>query len=1050
MAPPKVAPRASVVEAAKATGKLARRSSVVKEHSPMDGPPPLAAAMLPASGVASGEFYWVSDDKSAWVACRCERTGARATLTRPDGSTLGLGADKLGELEPVDAGSVATVVDNLVELDSYSEGAIAYQLGRRYENSEIYTFVGSILVAVNPFQNLPRAFYSEDAMARCLGVERAAQAGGIKPAPHVYATAARAFLGALREKKPQSVLISGESGAGKTETTKKILALIAHATASGDASETSIEKQIMQSNPILESFGNAKTLRNDNSSRFGKWMIIELGFKDTKPAIAGCRIDHYLLETARVSRQLHGERNYHALYMAQTLEASRGLKLKGAAHHAYLSSSGCVAVPGRDEERETDELLGALKDLGFSKDDTTNLFRVVAAVLHAGDVAFDAAAEGDGSVVGDVKTLQLAAEFAGLTDLLGDLERGLTHKEVPQPKGEPILSPLRPEAAADARDALAKALYGRCFSWLVETVDGALEAGGGIKKETLVGVLDIFGFEVFKQNSFEQLCINLANEKLQKHFNDVIFEGEMAIYKEEEVPCDDIVFADNLPCLELLEAPKARGVLSALDEQRVTPGGSDAKFVAVLNDHHADHAHYSKAKPSMSAMCFTVHHFAGPVTYDAVGWLEKNADALLPGLRRCLAKSKNPLVAKLFPPAVEEADAGGRAKKKGNATIASKFKADLGRLDAQLRDTAPHFARCVKPNQLALPGRFENPLVLRQLKYAGLFEAIRIRKAGYAVRVPLEAFVKRYARTLPSSQKAAIRLCDAALSGAGSAVAAADGMRRAYLDAKDLASAQIAVGKTKVFLRDQKVRGLLERKYEKAVEASIKAIQTWMKAQLKMLRTEGSKREARLKKKAAEAARKKREEEAKAAKAKAEAEEAAKQKAIEEDTRAADKAIADANAFLAKLAGLLLHIQTSCRKFLARRFVKRLRVLSALRRALKSADKTDLDAARDKAHAYLAAHASDGDVPPRARGAPEDGRGAGGPVHDHHKAMTDGERAAAKRIATREMHLHHKSAAHESVLDAQRRETTRKLDAMCEDNRKYVDKHDFTNLYWRV
>ncbi|KAH8043405.1 hypothetical protein JL722_15237 [Aureococcus anophagefferens] len=406
----------------------------------------------------------------------------------------------------------------------------------------------------------------------------------------------------------------------------------------------------------------------------------------------------------------------------------------------------------------------------------------------------------------------------------------------------------------------------------------------------------------------------------------------------------------------------------------------------------------------MSAMCFTVHHFAGPVTYDAVGWLEKNADALLPGLRRCLAKSKNPLVAKLFPPAVEEADAGGRAKKKGNATIASKFKADLGRLDAQLRDTAPHFARCVKPNQLALPGRFENPLVLRQLKYAGLFEAIRIRKAGYAVRVPLEAFVKRYARTLPSSQKAAIRLCDAALSGAGSAVAAADGMRRAYLDAKDLASAQIAVGKTKVFLRDQKVRGLLERKYEKAVEASIKAIQTWMKAQLKMLRTEGSKREARLKKKAAEAARKKREEEAKAAKAKAEAEEAAKQKAIEEDTRAADKAIADANAFLAKLAGLLLHIQTSCR-FLAA-------IQAAARRKTAKAPKA--------------------------------------PVHDHHKAMTDGERAAAKRIATREMHLHHKSAAHESVLDAQRRETTRKLDAMCEDNRKYVDKHDFTNLYWRV
>ncbi|KAH8044437.1 hypothetical protein JL722_14685 [Aureococcus anophagefferens] len=252
--------------------------------------------MLPASGVASGEFYWVSDDKSAW----------------------------LGELEPVDAGSVATVVDNLVELDSYSEGAIAYQLGRRYENSEIYT-VGSILVAVNPFQNLPRAFYSEDAMARCLGVERAAQAGGIKPAPHVYATAARAFLGALREKKPQSVLISGESGAGKTETTKRSWRSSPTRPRRRRLGDASIEKQIMQ--------------------------------------------------------------------------------------------------------KETDELLGALKDLGFSKDDTTNLFRVVAAVLHAGDVAFDAAAEGDGSVVGDVQALRLAAEFAGLTDLLGDLERGLTHKE---------------------------------------------------------------------------------------------------------------------------------------------------------------------------------------------------------------------------------------------------------------------------------------------------------------------------------------------------------------------------------------------------------------------------------------------------------------------------------------------------------------------------------------------------------------------------------------------------------------------------------------------
>ncbi|KAH8071638.1 myosin-kinesin ATPase superfamily-like protein [Aureococcus anophagefferens] len=532
----------------------------------------------------------------------------------------------------------------------------------------------------------------------------------------------------------------------------------------------------------------------------------------------------------------------------------------------------------------------------------------------------------------------------------------------------------------------------------------------------------------------------------------------------------------------------------------------------------------------MSAMCFTVHHFAGPVTYDAVGWLEKNADAPTPG---------------------------GRAKKKGNATIASKFKADLGRLDAQLRDTAPHFARCVKPNQLALPGRFENPLVLRQLKYAGLFEAIRIRKAGYAVRVPLEAFVKRYARTLPASQKAAIRLCDAALSGAGSAVAAADGMRRAYLDAKDLTSAQIAVGKTKVFLRDQKVRGLLEREYEKAVEASIKAIQTWMKAQLKILRKEGSKREARLKKKAAEAARKKQEEEAKAAKAKAEAEEAAKKKAIEEDKRAAEKAIADAKALLAKLAGLLLHIQTSCRAFLARRFADDLdaglpadlapqgavraaeRARASVRTgdapaqdAIAAAGQEPLDDGGDDAsslsawsallppprvavrvprgaarrepltylygHGFLAAetHAAttlnallptldrkkgaevapaenflsgdaldvpdDAKLPPHVFEALDDARRAilpalkrkalakadallprkkdrddatasspgcrrasekkaavrrktakapEAPVHDHHQAMTDGERAAAKRIATREMHLHHRPVA---------------------------------------
>uniref|UniRef100_A0A8C4I7X9 Myosin VIIAb n=1 Tax=Dicentrarchus labrax TaxID=13489 RepID=A0A8C4I7X9_DICLA len=619
-------------------------------------------------------------------------------------------------------------VEDMIRLGDLNEAGILRNLLIRYNEHVIYTYTGSILVAVNPYQLLP--IYTPDQIRLYTNKKI-----GELP-PHIFAIADNCYFNMQRNNKDQCCIISGESGAGKTESTKLILQFLA--AISGQHSW--IEQQVLEATPILEAFGNAKTIRNDNSSRFGKYIDIHF---NKRGAIEGAKIEQYLLEKSRVCRQASDERNYHVFYcmlkgMAPEMKAKLGLGL--ATDYSYLTMGNCTACDGRDDLRDYSSILSAMKVLMFTETESWEISKLLAAILHMGNLRFE----------GTINCTR-----AGCFCIVEpkDVMVCLTTRTLIT-RGESVATPLSVEQGLDVRDAFVKGIYGRLFVWIVDKINAAIFRPPSCESNLVrrsIGLLDIFGFENFIVNSFEQLCINFANENLQQFFVRHVFKLEQEEYNLEDISWQHIEFTDNQDALDMI-ANKPMNIISLIDEESKFPKGTDATMLYKLNSQHKLNSNYIRPKNSYETQ-FGIQHFAGVVHYETRGFLEKNRDSLHTDIIQLVHSSKNKFIKQIF-----QADvAMGVETRKRSPTLSSQFKRSLEMLMRTLSVCQPFFVRCIKPNELKKPLLFDRALCVRQLRYSGMMETIRIRRAGYPIRYTFAEFVERYRVLMPGIKPAHIQ-----------------------------------------------------------------------------------------------------------------------------------------------------------------------------------------------------------------------------------------------------------------------------------------------------
>ncbi|XLR05925.1 hypothetical protein S83_072123 [Arachis hypogaea] len=713
-----------------------------------------------------GSHIWIEDPDEAWIEGEIlESKGNEITVNCASGTKV---ISKSSHIYPKDPEFPPNGVDDMTRLAYLHEPGVLQNLHVRYEVNEIYTYTGNILIAVNPFQRLPH-LYSRETMEKYKGA-----AFGEK-SPNPFAIADSAYRKMINEETSQSILVSGESGAGKTESTKMLMCYLAYMGGRAANEGRSVEQQVLESNPVLEAFGNAKTVRNNNSSRFGKFVEIQF---DQKGRISGAAIRTYLLERSRVCQVSDPERNYHCFYMlcAAPKEDVEKYKLGNPRTFHYLNQSNCIELQGLDDSKEYLATRRAMDVVGINSNEQDAIFRIVAAVLHLGNIEFVKGDddETDSSQPKDDKSrfhLKTAAEL-----LMCD-EKSLEDsfcKRVMVTRGDKITKSLDPVAASLSRDALAKIIYSRLFDWIVDKINNSI--GQDPHSKNLIGVLDIYGFESFKTNSFEQFCINLTNEKLQQHFNQHVFKMEQEEYTKEEINWSYIEFVDNQDVLDLIEK-KPGGIIALLDEACMFPRSTHETFAEKLYQTFKDNKRFSK--PKLSRTDFTVNHYAGDVTYQTDLFLDKNKDYVVPEHAALLNASKCNFVSGLFPPLPEET-----SKSTKFASVATQFKQQLQSLLETLNATEPHYIRCVKPNNLLKPGIFENSNVLQQLRCGGVMEAIRISCAGYPTRKNFDEFIRRFSILEPK----VLTSCPDEMTSC-----------KMLLDKVNLKDYQI--GKTKVFLR---------------------------------------------------------------------------------------------------------------------------------------------------------------------------------------------------------------------------------------------------------
>ncbi|XP_021724818.1 myosin-6-like isoform X2 [Chenopodium quinoa] len=670
-----------------------------------------------------GSLVWVEDNEEAWLDGEVvEVNGEELTVKCTTGNTVVANASRV---HPKDPEAPPSGVDDMTKLAYLHEPGVLNNLKCRYDINEIYTYTGNILIAVNPFQRLPHLY--DSAMKEKY---RGAALGELSP--HPFAIADSAYRMMLQEGISQSILVSGESGAGKTESTKSLMQFLAYMGGRANAEGRTVEQQVLESNPVLEAFGNAKTVRNNNSSRFGKFVEIQF---DQRGRISGAAIRTYLLERSRVCQVSDPERNYHCFYMlcAAPKEVVERFKLDSPRTFHYLNQSNCYEVDVIDDAKEYLTTRRAMDVVGISSHEQDAIFKVVAAILHLGNIEFAKESDSDSSKPKDEKSrfhLRTAAELF-MCDKKA-LEDSLC-KRVIFTRGESITKNLDPDAATVSRDALAKIVYSRLFDWLVNKINSSI--GQDPDSKFLIGVLDIYGFETFKTNSFEQFCINLTNEKLQQHFNQHVFKMEQEEYTREEIDWSYIEFVDNQDVLDLIEK-KPGGIIALLDEACMFPRSTHETFAEKLYQTFSNHKRFSK--PKLSRTDFVISHYAGEVTYQTEFFLDKNKDYVVPEHQELLSASECAFVASLFPRSPEES-----AKSSKFSSIGTSFKHQLQLLLETLSATEPHYIRCVKPNNLLKPAIFENSNVLHQLRCGGVMEAIRISCAGFPTRKPFHEFINR-------------------------------------------------------------------------------------------------------------------------------------------------------------------------------------------------------------------------------------------------------------------------------------------------------------------
>ncbi|XP_030554859.1 myosin heavy chain, muscle isoform X6 [Drosophila novamexicana] len=756
----------------------------------------------------SKKSCWVPDEKEGYLLGEIKATkGDIVSVGLPGGETKDFKKDQLQQVNP----PKYEKAEDMSNLTYLNDASVLHNLRQRYYNKLIYTYSGLFCVAINPYKRYP--VYTN----RCAKMYRGKRRNEVPP--HIFAISDGAYVDMLTNHVNQSMLITGESGAGKTENTKKVIAYFATVGASGKKDESqknkgSLEDQVVQTNPVLEAFGNAKTVRNDNSSRFGKFIRIHFG---PSGKLAGADIETYLLEKARVISQQSLERSYHIFYQIMS-GAVAGVKdmclLSDNIYDYFNVSQGKVTVPSIDDSEEFQLADQAFDILGFTKQEKEDVYKITAAVMHMGGMKFkqrgrEEQAEQDGE------------EEGGRVSKLFGCDTAELYKNLLKPRikvgNEFVTQGRNVQQVTNSIGALCKGVFDRLFKWLVKKCNETLDTKQ--KRQHFIGVLDIAGFEIFDYNGFEQLCINFTNEKLQQFFNHHMFVLEQEEYKKEGIEWAFIDFGmDLLACIDLIEKPM--GILSILEEESMFPKATDQTFSEKLtNTHLGKSAPFQKPKPpkpGQQAAHFAIGHYAGVVAYNITGWLEKNKDPLNDTVVDQFKKSQNKLLIEIFADHPGQSGGGeqakgGRGKKGGGfATVSSAYKEQLNSLMTTLRSTQPHFVRCIIPNEMKQPGMVDAHLVMHQLTCNGVLEGIRICRKGFPNRMVYPDFKMRYMILAPAAMAAEKLPKNAATK---------------CLEAVGLDQDLYRIGNTKVFFR----AGVLGQ-MEEFRDERLGKIMSWMQA----------------------------------------------------------------------------------------------------------------------------------------------------------------------------------------------------------------------------
>lgn len=713
---------------------------------------------------ASKKLVWVPQEQQGFAAAAViEEKGDEVTVEIQDtGKRQSFNKDDVQKMNPPKFNKV----EDMAELTCLNEASVLFNLKERYYSSLIYTYSGLFCVVVNPYKRLP--IYTEKVIELYKGKKRH------EMPPHVYAIADMAYRSMLQDREDQSILCTGESGAGKTENTKKVIQYLAYVAASLKSQKQStanvlanmqqkdinlgeLEQQLLQANPILEAFGNAKTVKNDNSSRFGKFIRINF---DTSGYISGANIETYLLEKSRAVRQAADERCFHFFYQMVNCSGAPAIKeylLEDIKNYRYLTF-GNVPVPGIDDKEVYAQLVEAMDIMGFSKDEQASIHKTTSAVLLLGNMQFKQERNTDQATLPDNTVAQKACHLLGLPVL--EMTKAFLKPRIKVGK-EFVNKAQTKEQVEYAVEAISKTIYERMFKWLVQRINKSLDR---TKRQgaSFIGILDIAGFEIFQSNSFEQLCINYTNEKLQQLFNHTMFILEQEEYKREGIDWTFIDFGLDLqPTIELIEKPT--GILALVDEECWFPKATDKTLVDKLVAQHASHPKFQKPDLLKDKASFSLIHYAGKVDYNASQWLLKNMDPLNENIVTLLQDSSSEFIRNIWKDAeivgMAATESGGGAgatfgvakTRKGMfRTVGQLYKEQLNKLMQTLNNTNPNFVRCIIPNHEKKGGKIDSLLVLDQLRCNGVLEGIRICRQGFPNRILFQEFKQRYELLTPN------------------------------------------------------------------------------------------------------------------------------------------------------------------------------------------------------------------------------------------------------------------------------------------------------------